>query len=854
MDDILVSLNRAQSSAVTSRSPVLQVLAGPGSGKTKTLSARVAYLIAHEGYEPWNIIVCTFTRKAALEMKERIGSVIGPEVVKTLILGTFHTICRRYLARFGQLIGLDENFGIADTSDTKAIINRIIARQKLTTNPQAAQARISALKSQGISATQHAAQSTNTRKKAIEAEHFATVYSEYEEELHLTGQLDFDDLLLRCVELLNNSPHCVANIEAVLIDEFQDTNDTQYRLMRLFSQANNKITIVGDPDQSIYGWRNAKIENLNLMRQHYPDNQVVNLEENYRSSALILLAAEEVIQQDQSRPAKSLTPTLSIGMSPVMRDLLSAKAEAAWLVSEMQRTMALSGGLLKWSDYAVLLRSAFLSRKLEIFLGNNGIPYRMIGGHKFYDRVEVKMVLDYLRVIDRPDHSEAVARIMNTPSRMIGELTLQNLREDASNRKITLWTLVLAIAQGNMKPAKDISPQAQRGLERFVNLILVARKRLEKDSSESLADFIKYLIDRMRLKSYMDDKFTTDFEGRWENVQELVTQAGEASSLAEEEKFHTDPSEDLQEQEAIQAEQDEDTDQSSAQATKELLSRFLANVALTTDVQKKTNDKDDQNYVTLSTMHAAKGLEWPVVFIPFAYDGSIPHSRSEDTDEERRLLYVAMTRAQALLYISYPIKGTNQEESKLSPFLSDRKVMARMVARGGNISFDDVRELAQILRRKCPGNVALHAGRKNLEHLEDDQRPRFGIKLELLPNNEFSSDRDALTTPSGWMNARSLLNPGLKGRNRVPLAQSNAITTFDQRGEFSESKALFTSSFTTARKFHEVAAKENVQPSYVAEKRPFTSTGAKSTAKRKKSAQPVEGRASLASWLTKRPP
>lgn len=373
-DTFLSNLNQSQHAAVTSFADTLAILAGPGSGKTHTLTSRTAWLLS-QGLQPWNVIVATFTVKAAREMKERIGKLIGNGMESKLVLGTFHSIARRYLARYGHLIGI-KDFGIADSADSIAIIKRIVKRNEFMIDPKVARSRISGCKARGVG---YADSEKKPVTKSVEAQEFEKVYIEYEEALRRSNMLDYDDLLLRCVELLRKHPSCVSNIEAVLIDEFQDTNIVQFDLMRLFAAERKRITIVGDPDQSIYGFRAAEIKNYKRMLHQYPDTITIALEENYRSSGAILLSALNVIKEDASRVDKSLLPTHSVGTKPVLRKLSNAYNEAEWIVTEIKRCMALSGHLLDLNDFAILVRSASLSRLIESALGKSGIAYRMVG-------------------------------------------------------------------------------------------------------------------------------------------------------------------------------------------------------------------------------------------------------------------------------------------------------------------------------------------------------------------------------------------------------------------------------------------------------------------------------------------
>lgn len=716
MESLLEGLNEQQRCAVTSPASVLQVLAPPGSGKTKTLTARVAYLLAQQGLKPWNMIVCTFTIKAAREMRDRIRSFVGEHLEAKLILGTFHSVARRYLVAYGQHVGIAKNFGIADTSDSLAIIKRIVKRRTYLTEPAKARSRISRLKSGVVTAK------TSKVKIDLEQQEFDTIFQEYEETLRSSNLLDYDDLLLRCVELLKRYPECVSNIEAVLIDEFQDTNSVQYELMSLFAQHRNptsgripNITIVGDPDQSIYSFRSAEIKNLWRMTKQYDQTNVVYLEENYRSSGSILQAASEVIEQDETRPAKKLLSTHCIGEQPVLRVLPSASAEAAWIIAELQRSMSLTAGLLTYSDYAILLRSASLSHHIERALGSAGIPYRMVGGLKFFDRVEIKVLLDYLRIINQPDHNDALKRVINVPSRKVGEATINALLEEAESQKRTLWSVVLDIAQGKRTADLKISAQAQKGIEIFANVILTARKKLLRtgDMPFTVADLLQHILRKLSYEEYLRKSQPEDFDNRWANVEELIAQAGEFSAAVADEAY-LDP-------DALYS--PDGIEQRPIDGPEDVLGKFLANVALASAIDMVEDGSKAPNLVTISTIHAAKGLEWPIVFIPAAYQGSIPHSMAEDTNEERRLLYVGMTRAQGMLYISWPKRSSRNDATQISAFLNSSAMSKYFATRGPSITFTVTQDLARILRRECPAESAVRVATAQADRAEDDLWP-----------------------------------------------------------------------------------------------------------------------------------
>ncbi|KAF2691707.1 ATP-depentend DNA helicase-like protein [Lentithecium fluviatile CBS 122367] len=774
MDALLDGLNAAQKSAVTSPASVVQVLAPPGSGKTKTLTARVAYLISHECLQPWNIIVCTFTIKAAREMRERIRGFVGEGIESKLILGTFHSVARRYLSRYGQEIGIPKNFGIADTNDSKSIIKRIIERQKYNVEPGPARSRISKLKAKGVSAEQFAA----TQKK-VEQHEFACIYADYEEYLKAQSLLDYDDLLVRCVELLRKHPVCVNNVQAVLIDEYQDTNNIQYDLMTLMASRMRRITIVGDPDQSIYSFRSAEIKNLLRMRDDYPQSIVINLENNYRSSGCILSSAMAVIEQDESRPSKPLIATHCVGEQPTLRHLATQHIEAKWIVEEIHRTKTLTAGLLNYNDYSILLRSAHLSLSIERALGKAGIPYRMVSGTRFFDRAEIRIVLDYLRVINQPDHNDALVRVINLPSRKIGDSTVKALQEEAETRKVTVWKLILDCAQGRKKPKCKISGPAQKGIEAFVNIILTSRQKLlpEEDKECNLLDLIYHVLQKISFEAYLKSTHKENWKDRWANVEELVAQATQMAALGEEADDEALPV-----VEGVEQRQDTAAD---------VLSKFLVNVALSTELDRA--DGEEVNQVTISTIHSAKGLEWPVVFIPAVYDGSIPHSRAEDHDEERRLLYVGMTRAEALLYLSCPVKQSAQEDTVLSKFVSSRSIQKFFSHSGPSIGCSVIRDLAQILRRPCPLAEDVQAARSLLERVEDNQYPftREEIDGEEPSWNPIGPSSDA---PEPYSKRRRV--------ETSTSATSNLSVTIQNSSSFSVATATLKSTgagFTTAR-------------------------------------------------------
>lgn len=571
-------------------------------------------------------------------------------------------------------------------------MQRIIKRINASIEIKAAQGRISRHKAHGLTPDALA-----ERAKAEEFE-LVDVYRAYEAALADSNLLDYDDLLLRCADLLKEHPECVSNVQVVLVDEFQDTNIIQYELMNLFAAQNRRITVVGDPDQSIYGFRSAEIQNLRRMQKRYPHHSVVNLESNYRSSASILNSAQKVIEQDTERHEKSLQATHSSGTLPVLRKLPTANAEALWMVLEIKRCIAMTGGFLRISDFAVLLRSASLSTRIETAFGRAGIPYKMVGGRKFFDRTEVKTLVNYLRVVSHTGHRDALLGIINVPPRRIGDETIKQLTSGAEKARVPLWTFIKDVIQGRRSTEKKLQKAAEQGLCSLVNLIEAAKQKLQDCLDTSAPSILlQHITENLSFREYLIKTYPLDEDGRWANVKELMGQANEVAVSTE------DPGqeEDLPEIEGVEQQQ--------THPGEEALSKFLANVALASEAttQEGKDGEPAPETVTISTIHAAKGLEWPVVFIPAVYNGSIPHSRAEVVDEERRLLYVAMTRAQALLYLSLPLRqprpGEGEDTStSLTPFLPLNITKHRFRQTGPRLQEKEVYGIATILRRPRP--------------------------------------------------------------------------------------------------------------------------------------------------------
>ena len=834
MDTILQNLNEAQRDAVTSPASILQILAPPGSGKTKTLTSRVAYLLSHHQCKPWNIVCLTFTIKSAREMRERIASIFNDGLEKRLILGTFHSVCRRYLASYGHLVGIPKDFGIADSSDSLSIIKRLVKRHNLNIDPKKAQSRISSTKSRGSSTR---APKGKTDDRNVEQQEFATIFEAYEQQLNKSNLLDYDDLLLRCADLLRSHPSCVSNIEAVLIDEFQDTNHVQFNLMQLFACAQKRITIVGDPDQSIYGWRAAEIKNLKRMQTLYPDTLVINLEENYRSSGAILHAAQEVIEQDDARPQKALAATHGYGTIPVLRKLPSPETEATWIVSEIQRAKALTGGLLEHADFAILLRYAALSRNIEAALGKAGIPYRMVGGQRFFDREEIKVLLGYLRVVTQPSNNDALSYIMDKPPRGAGATMIKSLLEEAESTGVTMWSLLRDAIRGHRKPKTRLSKPAEQGLNALVNVILTIREKVANVSeTQSPEDILDCLLRKVDIEGWLKKKHTDDFEGIWANVEELLAQAAQFSTK----------SDDLAEDEDALPIL-EDVQQTAINRTEEALSKFLANVALATEIQREDEkgegEAKPQSRITISTIHAAKGLEWPVVFVPSVYQGSIPLSRAEDHNEERRLLYVAMTRAQGLLFMSYPLMNVQRDETTISSFLESSKVQKALSLKGPSYKVSTVKSIGDILRRSCPHPDAIFEGCSKVESQEDDLWPLTGEEDPEAVEQRWNKGSDS------YYAVRTQTSYKKQKLDSSTVSLLGTSTTMQDTSSFTMQS---TAGFTTATSHLKVLADQEQQQAEDRTSREAIKSRSKTKAQRGKNSKPLAaGQANLKSmWGT----
>jgi len=612
--DIIDPLNDAQRAAVTAPSQAMLVLAGAGSGKTRVLVHRIAWQIKAFGVPTHSILAVTFTNKAAKEMRGRIEDLLNISA-QNLWIGTFHGLAHRLLRRHAKQAKLPETFQVMDSSDQLRVVKRLLQTLNLDDSkwpPKQVQWYINAQKDEGIRA-RHLPESGDLYQRQMLA-----VYKAYEELCDRSGLVDFAELLLRAHELLRDNPDVLEfyqqRFQQVHVDEFQDTNTIQYAWLRLLTQGKDNIFVVGDDDQSIYGWRGAKIENIYSFQKHYPNHQVIKLEQNYRSTGNILKAANNVIANNEGRMGKELWTDAGDG------DLISLytafnEQDEAYFVVERIRTWVKEGGLR--NDVAILYRSNAQSRQFEEKLMATGTPYRVYGGLRFFDRAEIKNALAYLRLMANRHDDASFERVINTPTRGIGNKTLEDIRTIARDQNIALWpAAVNLLNQGKM------TPRAGLALSGFLHLIQTLDEQAA--AKEELYEKVKLVVEKSGLlESYQKDKVDKG-EEKVENLEELVN----AAKLFDFEQSNEDNLSDLD--------------------------MFLTHAALESGDGQAEEFED---CVQLMTLHSAKGLEFKLVFLVGMEEGLFPSQQSVDDagrlEEERRLCYVGMTRARQLLYISY---------------------------------------------------------------------------------------------------------------------------------------------------------------------------------------------------------
>src|SRR5882724_5031837 len=622
-ETILGSLNPVQRQAVqATKGPVL-VLAGAGSGKTRVIAHRIAWLLGVEGISPRHVLAVTFTNKAAGEMRRRVEDLLLPAGIRPPLIATFHSACVRILRERARLVGLQPSFVIYDEEDRLSIVKeamRQLDMDERQTTPASVVHRISHAKNHMLSVEEAERLARTPREERI-----AQLYRSYEDRLRAAGGVDFDDLLLLVVRLLETSAEALAWYRTlwshVLVDEYQDTNRAQYRIIQLLTQEHRNLCVVGDPDQSVYRWRGADLRNILDFEKDFPDCLVIPLEQNYRSTKRILDIASGVIAHNTARRDKRLWTENAEGDRAQVYRAWDENEEAGW-VAQTIRAQHADGA--DYRDVAVFYRTNAQSRVLEDALRRASIPYLIVGGVRFYERREVKDLLAYLRLVVNPLDDVAFRRAVAAPSRGIGKATLDRLAESARARGLSLL-------EASAAPSPDLTPKARRALEDFGKLVA---KLGERRGALAVPALIDEVAASSGYRDMLKASLTAEAEARLENIEELVA--------ASEEFIAT--------REAVQALA------LGPEAGPVTLEAFLDSVALVADVD--TLDEDAAG-VTLMTLHSAKGLEFPLVFLTGMEEGVFPHSRSmddsEELEEERRLCYVGITRAEERLWLSYAL-------------------------------------------------------------------------------------------------------------------------------------------------------------------------------------------------------
>lgn len=707
------TLNAEQKEAVLHTEGPLLLLAGAGSGKTRVLTHRIAYLIDEIGVNPWNILAITFTNKAAGEMRERVDRIAGFGGEQVWV-ATFHATCMRILRRYIDRLGFDNNFTIYDTDDQKTVMKGVCKRLNIDTKTHKERTLMSAIssaKDELVSVQEYELRAMGDYNKTL----IARVYREYQETLRKSNALDFDDIIVKTVELFKSCPDVLNNYQErfryIMVDEYQDTNTAQFELIRLLADKYRNLCVVGDDDQSIYKFRGANIRNILDFEKVYSDARVIKLEQNYRSTQSILDAANAVIRNNVGRKDKSLWTNQKAGSRIHFRQFDNAYEEAEYIADDIRRKVREG---TEYGDCAVLYRTNAQARMLEERMVVDGIPYKVVGGTNFYARAEVKDILAYLKTIDNGKDEVAVRRIVNVPKRSIGAATVEKIADYAQMRDISLYD-AMCQADEIMSLGKAASK-----VNGFVNMIQVFRSGLE---SYTIPDLIKAILDRTNYAEYLRDQDDESAEDRLANVDELITKAVNF------EESHDEPT----------------------------LSEFLEEIALVADID---NVEDGDNRVLLMTLHSAKGLEFTNVYLAGMEDGLFPSYMTivaddpAEIEEERRLAYVGITRAKEDLTLTCAKMRMTRGETQYNP-------PSRFV-----------REIPQALL----DNTLPKSGRRTVEEFLDsvsagghseafDPRP----KAILRPRVTAKADKPFIAKGIGSLNELAGISKGAPARGDVDL-------------------------------------------------------------------------------------
>ncbi len=617
----LDGLNDEQMQAVLQTEGPLLILAGAGSGKTRVLTHRIAYMIQDCGIRPSRILAITFTKKAAAEMKERVASLIG-DVSLNMWIGTFHACCARILRMEIERLGYEKNFVIYDESDAVAAIRDVMKSLEISEKditPKGAKEIISRAKEQMLNEAAFERKYVNDFRMGK----VSRIYKAYQQVLRKNNALDFDDIIMLTVRLFQECEDVLEKyrerFEYIMVDEYQDTNTTQYLLVSMLARKHLNLCVVGDDDQSIYSFRGADITNILNFEKEFPEATVIRLERNYRSTGNILNSANAVIAHNKKRKGKALWTQNEEGDKVCRYEGDDERGEAGFVVSEISRMVAL--GRYQYSDIAVLYRMNALSRVVEEALMKASIPYRIIGGHKFYDRKEIKDAIAYLKLLENPNDDYALKRVINVPKRGIGETTFEHIRTLSFEHNKPAFEI---IQNAHLYPPLGRASGKLESFARLIHDLMADKETLELDA------LLEAIYKKTGMLREMEEEHTQEAEARIANLEEFINVAVEFVQQYEPE-----------------------IDEEFGEEEKPILAAFLESIALVTELDKEDGD---ENHVLLMTMHSSKGLEFPMVFLIGLEEGIFPGTRSMDTEdeleEERRLCYVAITRAKEKLYIT----------------------------------------------------------------------------------------------------------------------------------------------------------------------------------------------------------
>lgn len=617
VEQLINGMNDKQAEAVQTTEGPLLIMAGAGSGKTRVLTHRIAHLVQDLNVFPWRILAITFTNKAAKEMRERIGNLLSEDVARDIWVSTFHALAVRILRRDGESIGLSRNFTIIDTSAQRTLMKRVINDLNLDTNqydPRAILGMISNAKNDMLRPRDYAKQADNGYQETV-----AEVYIAYQNELKRSQSVDFDDLIMLTIDLFQTAPEVLERyqkqFEYLHVDEYQDTNDAQYTIVNMLAKRSQNLAVVGDADQSIYGWRGANMDNILNFEKDYPEAHSVMLEQNYRSTQNILDAANAVINNNNERVPKNLWTQNGKGDKITYYRAQTERDEANFILSNIQKLR--DDEKMGYSDFAVLYRTNAQSRNIEEALVKANMPYTMVGGHKFYERKEILDIMSYMNLITNPNDNAAFERVVNEPKRGLGATSLTRLRQLATRLNVSYMTAIDSI-----ELAPDISTKATSKFLAFADMMHDLRQQSEFLNVTELAEMA---MTRSGYRQMLAEKSDPDSQARLENLEEFLSVTKEFDD-----KYNPDDPESV----------DPMTD-------------FLGSTALMSDLD---NFEEGDGAVTLMTLHAAKGLEFPVVFLVGLEEGIFPLSRALMDDdlleEERRLAYVGITRAKRKLFLT----------------------------------------------------------------------------------------------------------------------------------------------------------------------------------------------------------